>query len=196
MSAFKVVAIIGGASLGLLLLSRKSRAMGDAYERHLYGAPMRLSRNFDLSEFLHSKTLPALSLYKLTPSELMNAKALVDEVLQPLRDKVGPYAITGGGRPPSLLNKDGKDITQLMLDSGDTNTSRTSDHRYFAGVDIAFPNQGIYGPAYLWLAANQHVRQVGIYQRGELFSHVHVSVIFPGHPRIEGPRFSYKMVEV
>ena len=64
---------------------------------------MKLSKNFALSEITHSNTAKRLGI-KNEPTEihLQNMQHLVDNILQPLRDSIGPIRISSGYRNPSL----------------------------------------------------------------------------------------------
>lgn len=64
---------------------------------------MRLSKNFYLHEFLRSQTATRLSIDNEIPEiYIPNLKALVENVLQPVRDTFGPVTITSGYRSPIL----------------------------------------------------------------------------------------------
>lgn len=65
---------------------------------------MRLSKNFTLEEFERSQTAKRLDLDNSIPPEYIpNVKALVDNVLQPLRDAFGePIMISSGYRNPTV----------------------------------------------------------------------------------------------
>lgn len=64
---------------------------------------MRLSRNFMLREFVNSATAARKGISnKPTEVHLANLKKLIDNVIQPLRDKIGPIRITSGYRSPAL----------------------------------------------------------------------------------------------
>jgi len=64
---------------------------------------MRLSKNFALSEITHSNTAKRLGIdNEPTETHLQNMQNLVDNLLQPLRDAVGPIRISSGYRNPSL----------------------------------------------------------------------------------------------
>ena len=64
---------------------------------------MRLSRNFMLREFVNSTTASRKGISnKPTEVHLANLKKLIDNVIQPLRDKIGPIRITSGYRSPAL----------------------------------------------------------------------------------------------
>lgn len=70
---------------------------------------MRLSKNFTLSELTYSETASKLGLKNLpTQEEIRNLGALVQNVLQPLRDMLGkPITITSGFRNKLLNQKVG-----------------------------------------------------------------------------------------
>jgi zinc D-Ala-D-Ala carboxypeptidase len=64
---------------------------------------MKLSKNFALSEITHSNTAKRLGIdNEPTEKHLQNMQHLVDNLLQPLRDAVGPIRISSGYRNPSL----------------------------------------------------------------------------------------------
>ena len=64
---------------------------------------MKLSKNFALSEITHSNTAKRLGIEnEPTETHLQNMQHLVDNLLQPLRDAVGPIRISSGYRNPSL----------------------------------------------------------------------------------------------
>lgn len=64
---------------------------------------MRLSKNFALSEITHSNTAKRLGIEnEPTEEHLQNMQHLVDNLLQPLRDAVGPIRISSGYRNPTL----------------------------------------------------------------------------------------------
>lgn len=64
---------------------------------------MKLSKNFSLHELTKSETAVRRGIDN-TPSLTVidNLQALVDNVLQPVRDKLGPVVITSGYRSPQL----------------------------------------------------------------------------------------------
>ena len=64
---------------------------------------MRLSKNFTVREFTNSVTAYRRGISN-TPTEehMSNIKKLVDKVIQPLRDKIGPIRISSGYRSPKL----------------------------------------------------------------------------------------------
>ena len=64
---------------------------------------LKLSKNFALSEITHSNTAKRLGIEnEPTEKHLQNMQHLVDNLLQPLRDAVGPIRISSGYRNPSL----------------------------------------------------------------------------------------------
>ena len=64
---------------------------------------MKLSKNFALSEITHSNTAKRLGIdNEPTETHLQNMQNLVDNLLQPLRDSIGPIRISSGYRNPSL----------------------------------------------------------------------------------------------
>ena len=64
---------------------------------------MKLSKNFALSEITHSNTAKRLGIdNEPTETHLQNMQHLVDNLLQPLRDSIGPIRISSGYRNPSL----------------------------------------------------------------------------------------------
>tara|TARA_R110000782_G_scaffold32024_4_gene78410 strand:- start:1926 stop:2375 length:450 start_codon:yes stop_codon:yes gene_type:complete len=64
---------------------------------------MKLSKNFALSEITHSNTAKRLGIEnEPTEVHLQNIKHLLDNLIQPLRDSIGPIRISSGYRNPSL----------------------------------------------------------------------------------------------
>ena len=64
---------------------------------------MKLSKNFALSEITHSNTAKRLGIdNEPTETHLQNMQHLVDNLLQPLRDAVGPIRVSSGYRNASL----------------------------------------------------------------------------------------------
>jgi len=90
---------------------------------------MKLSKNFTLSEITHSNTAKRLGI-KNEPTEthLQNMQHLVDDLLQPLRDAVGPIRISSGYRNPSLNRAIGG--------------SRSSQHCKGEALDLQFWKAG------------------------------------------------------
>ena len=87
---WKTLLVIIGAAMVLTRATRKKRFM--------------LSKNFGLDEFVKSAKAKQLGIDNSPgPMEVANISALVNNVLQPLRDAVGyPIIITSGYRSPEL----------------------------------------------------------------------------------------------
>lgn len=121
----------------------------------------RLSPNFYLDEFTRSETAErhGITIEVVPGSDVeKNIQRLVDTVLQPLRDALGPVKVTSGYRPKKL---------NLLIGG-----SRTSQHQYGQAADIVVPG---YTPLQVaeWIRDNV----VGYDQLiHEFSSWVHVSV--------------------
>ena len=90
---------------------------------------MKLSKNFALSEITHSNTAKRLGIEnEPTETHLQNMQHLVDNLLQPLSDAVGPIRISSGYRNPSLNRAIGG--------------SRSSQHCKGQALDIQFWQMG------------------------------------------------------
>ena len=90
---------------------------------------MKLSKNFTLSEITHSNTAKRLGIEnEPTETHLQNMQHLVDDLLQPLRDAVGPIRISSGYRNPSLNRAIGG--------------SRSSQHCKGEALDLQFWKAG------------------------------------------------------
>jgi phosphoribosylaminoimidazole (AIR) synthetase len=64
---------------------------------------MRLSKNFVLSEITHSNTAKRLGINNEPNKEhLYNMQILIKELIQPMRDALGPIRISSGYRSPQL----------------------------------------------------------------------------------------------
>ena len=64
---------------------------------------MRLSKNFVLSEITRSNTAKRLGIKnEPTKKHLVNIQRLVTELIQPMRDALGPIRISSGYRSPQL----------------------------------------------------------------------------------------------
>lgn len=86
-------------------------------------------KHFTIAEFVRSKTADRIAIDNKLPKELLpNVQALVDNVLDPLREAYGkPITVTSGYRCPAL-NKA-------------VNGSATSDHMKGCAADIAAGSQ-------------------------------------------------------
>ena len=64
---------------------------------------MKLSKNFTLSEIIHSNTAKRLGINNEPNKEhLKNMQVLVRDLIQPIRDALGPIRISSGYRNPEL----------------------------------------------------------------------------------------------
>ena len=153
---------------------------------------LQLSPHFNLSEWLHSTTIPEVAYYQPTDTEVRNAQTLAVKVLEPLRRLTGPIQISGGARPDSVRDSQGRGFVEALRAAG-YRPSETSDHRFFSGVDITFP-QGTaetYRLAYGALQRNPDVRQVILYLHTQEDgttrpSHIHISAVVPGLSSMRG----------
>jgi len=90
---------------------------------------MKLSKNFALSEITHSNTAKRLGIdNEPTETHLQNMQHLVDNLLQPLRDAVGPIRVSSGYRNPTLNRAIGG--------------SRSSQHCKGEALDLQFWQMG------------------------------------------------------
>jgi zinc D-Ala-D-Ala carboxypeptidase len=90
---------------------------------------MKLSKNFSLSEITHSNTAKRLGIDN-TPNEkhLANMSLLLNNLIQPMRDSIGPIRISSGYR--------GKDLNRAI------GGSRKSQHCKGQALDIQFWQNG------------------------------------------------------
>ena len=64
---------------------------------------MKLSKNFSLAEIEHSNTAKRLGIKnEMSEEHLANMQNLIDNLIQPLRDGIGPIRISSGYRSPQL----------------------------------------------------------------------------------------------
>ena len=90
---------------------------------------MKLSKNFALSEIIHSNTAKRLGIEnEPTKAHLQNMQHLIDDLIQPLRSSIGPIRISSGYRNPSLNRAIGG--------------SRSSQHCKGQALDIQFWEMG------------------------------------------------------
>ena len=90
---------------------------------------MRVSKNFELSEITHSNTAKRLGINnEPTKEHLENMQRLINNLIQPLRDAIGPIRISSGYRNPSLNRAIGG--------------SRSSQHCKGEALDIQFWEMG------------------------------------------------------
>jgi len=84
---------------------------------------MKLSKNFSLQELVKSNTATRRNINNTPTQEVItNLQVLVDNVLQPLRDRVGTIVISSGYRSPEL--------------NATIGGSSTSDHSLGMAADI------------------------------------------------------------
>lgn len=90
---------------------------------------MRLSKNFVLSEITRSNTAKRLNISNAPDKEhLRNLQILIRDVIQPMRDALGPIRITSGYRSPQLNRAIGG--------------SRKSQHCKGQALDLQFWREG------------------------------------------------------
>jgi hypothetical protein len=125
---------------------------------------MQLSKNFNLLELVKSDLASRLGIDNTPgPQEIKNLQLLVTNILQPLRDKVGPIIINSAYRSPALNKAAGG--------------SETSDHMLGLAADIECQEMSNYDLARV-LKDNFKFKQVILefYTRGQPSSGwVHVS---------------------
>jgi D-alanyl-D-alanine dipeptidase len=64
---------------------------------------MKLSKNFTRAEIEHSNTAKRLGIKnEMSEKHLKNMQVLIDELIQPMRDALGPIRISSGYRSPQL----------------------------------------------------------------------------------------------
>ena len=64
---------------------------------------MRLSKNFSRAEIEHSNTAKRLGISnEMSEKHLENMQRLIDNLIQPMRDAIGPIRISSGYRSPKL----------------------------------------------------------------------------------------------
>jgi hypothetical protein len=98
---------------------------------------VRLTDNFALWEFLQSSVIPKLADYEPEPQEMANVTRLATHD-QEIRDKFGRMKITGGCRPLSLRDSQGRTFAEALRVKG-LPASDTSQHHHFCANDFWVP---------------------------------------------------------
>lgn len=107
---------------------------------------MKLSKNFWLAEFTKSQTAIRLGINNApTGDHLQNLQRLIDNVLQPARDALGPMVVNSGYRSPSLNARIGGAVN--------------SQHSLGEAADIECPAVGNLELA-RWIAENTEFDQL------------------------------------
>ena len=90
---------------------------------------MKLSKNFSRAEIEHSNTAKRLGISnEMSEKHLENMQGLIDNLIQPMRDAIGPIRVTSGYRSPQLNRAIGG--------------SRTSQHCKGQALDIQYWSGG------------------------------------------------------
>lgn len=196
----KVVAgIIGAGVVGaVVLFGRQIKAGARRFGKGV-GKNVQISKNFSTSEFLQSEVAPDLINWTIPPSHFANIQALVNDVLQPARDKFGPLKITSGYRPKSYRNAKGETFFDLLRQAG-YKPSKDSDHYYGQAAGIFPLRIENMIPLWVWLKNHPKVRQVIMYFKtkpsgGVRLQHIHVAVATKDRPRIEGRNHWFYMLD-
>ena len=126
---------------------------------------VKLSNNFDSTEFLVSNDYPDLAAQMLLDTEeIKRLRLLCQSILQPLRDQFGPLKILSGLRSPELNAK--------------VSGSPTSDHLSAIAADVTHKTTSAVS---LWLTLTKtpgfSYRQCILYPDNNFF---HVSINIPG----------------
>lgn len=105
----------------------------------------KLSKNFSLHEMIKSETAMRHGMENMpSATEVENLKALVENVLQPVRDRFGPVHVSSGYRHPLVNAKVGG--------------STKSDHCQGMAADIEVPGMANYDLA-KWIEENMEFTQ-------------------------------------
>jgi len=108
---------------------------------------MKLSKNFSLIEITRSSTAKRIGIDNAPNKEhLNNIQTLIREVVQPLRDAIGPIRISSGYRSPALnraiggSNKSqhckGQALDLQFWENGEMNNKKIYDWILSSGVDF------------------------------------------------------------
>lgn len=181
---------IGGA---VFLLSRKGHAMSSAQGTgQTYKAPLQLSKNFNLTEFLQQHA--GLLSYALNQDQFDAVSRLATKVLQPARDKFGPLRVASGCRPPEWHDDQGRSLDDILKAEG-YHPAEHSDHDFCGAADIIPDSPDKIMPLAIYLAGLPDVRQVIVEYRTvdgqKQFNTVHVAVTTPGRPKITTQAYAF-----
>lgn len=149
-----------------------------------YKAPMQLTKNFNLEDFLVSADASfrdALKKYELSESEMANLMSLVIEILEPIAEKFGKPFVTSGGRPNALRNAKGQTWFQYLTAQG-FKPAKYSDHAIFAAADITYPDEETLKKVFEYALTLPKIRQIGIYKNNGKINRLHVAVITRERP--------------
>lgn len=128
-----------------------------------------ISKNFSYKEFENSKTAKRAGIDNTIPHELKpNVKALVDNVLQPLRDVWGVMSINSGYRCKELNAhpeiKGEKTSQHLTGEACDVNCSNPyALAKLVVDLDLPFDQLGLY-PTFVHISHRKNGKQ-----RGQIF---------------------------
>jgi hypothetical protein len=91
---------------------------------------MKLSKNFSRAEIEHSNTAKRLGISnEMSEKHLENMQRLIDNLIQPMRDAIGPIRISSGYRSPKLNKAIGG--------------SSRSQHSKAEALDLQFWEKGV-----------------------------------------------------
>lgn len=152
-------------------------------------APMKLSKNFDLMEFVNQH--PGLKDYQLSQEQFDNISKLTTQILQPLRDKFGAVHVNSGLRPNEWRDANGKSLNDLLKEQGHK-PAEDSDHNYGAAVDVSLTGTTdparAYADAAVMVAKMPETRRVIVYYKTidgkKVPGHMHISVVTPSKPKM------------
>lgn len=132
---------------------------------------MKLSENFDLSEFLKSDTASRLNINNTpTPEAIVNLTKLVNRVLQPLRDGYGQAMHINSGYRCPQLNKAVGGVPTSQHAKGEAADIRVNDPRKLLSKLLELKldfDQAILYPTFLHISyrSGQNRKQV-LYAKG------------------------------
>lgn len=171
--------------------SRHAKAAGMKYR-----APLKLTKNFDLLEFLNQHK--GLESYAIDDFQYLSVLALATRILQPLRDKYGPIKISSGCRPPDWRDANGKTLDEILVNEG-FHPARGSDHDWCGAADLQFDSPDKYLQAAIDVANNPATRQVILEYRTvdgkQVINTLHVAVVTPNHPKITGDAYAFVQLD-